>query len=138
MSQLPHALAVCFLWAFVEPVKWPFVVIEFMRSIMGFRCPAPMNRGTTNGLGEGLLFPFRKLNSETELHSPTRLAWVDRRTPASSSLRHTGANASHLPPFHGGDLSEAVASQRPTSRLHDVDLGWHTIISPCREVNLGG
>ena len=29
-------------------------MIAFMRSITGFRCPAPMNRGTTNGLGEGL------------------------------------------------------------------------------------
>ena len=49
-------------WAFVEPVEWPFVVIAFMRSIMGFRCPAPMNRGTTNGLGEGLRYgnPKRK------------------------------------------------------------------------------
>ena len=33
----------------------PFVVTAFMRSIRRFRCPAPMNRGTTNGSGECLL-----------------------------------------------------------------------------------
>ena len=31
-----------------------FVVTAFMRSFAGFRCTAPMNRGTTNGLGEYL------------------------------------------------------------------------------------
>jgi len=32
----------------------PFVVTAFMRSFAKSRCTAPMNRGTTNGLGEGL------------------------------------------------------------------------------------
>ncbi len=32
-----------------------FVVTAFMRSFAGFRCMAPMNRGTTNGFDEYLL-----------------------------------------------------------------------------------
>ena len=32
-----------------------FVVTAFMRSFVGFRRKAPMNRGTTNGLDEYLL-----------------------------------------------------------------------------------
>ena len=36
-----------------------FVVTAFMRSPTGFRYAAPMNRGTTNGLGECSLIPRR-------------------------------------------------------------------------------
>ena len=60
------------------------------------------------------------------------------RNPCFLNLRHTGGNANHLPPFHGGDRSEAVASQRRTLRLGDAGSGRYTNTLPFDEVNLDG
>ena len=61
----------------------PFVVTAFMRSFAGFRCTAPMNRGTTNGLGDCLRRDVSNPFPDNDLRLLPRIAGTDRGAESS-------------------------------------------------------